>query len=339
MLDPGGNESNKRCPSGPIASQVRNNGHMTREAQPQRSTGNPPDREFSFTDEYGIEIFCYEWTAQTPNLTGPITARPITDGPQAVIQLAHGIGEHARRYDWLATQLAMQGFTVIANDHRGHGKTGLGHHDGDHSKLGRLGPGGLRAAEAAIRTLNARIREQYPSVPLALFAHSWGSLMAQRIINEPSRLWDAIVLSGTAYRSPRYMESGPLNRQWREIDETGFAWLSRDLATADAFVADPLAFEANVLRLFGVADGVRLFGTPSSDVAADVPILIIGGTDDPLSRGDGVRKLVSAYRARGVRDVSLKLYQGARHELHNEVNRDEVVTDLVTWLIDRLDLE
>lgn len=284
------------------------------------STDQGP-REFRFSDAHGVEIFAYEWAASEP---------------VGVIQIAHGIGEHAKRYDAVARQLVRAGFTVVADDHRGHGETGRRQHGGDLSLLGKLGPGGLRAAEAAILQLTGIIREEHPGLPVVLFAQSWGSLMAQRILNEHPRAWDALVLAGSAYRTPRAMESGDLNANWKSVEANGFEWLSRDPAVAEAFIADPLCFEADILKLFGVVDGMRLFGRPGPGVAADVPILIVSGSEDPLSRGASLQRLADAYRARGVRDVSLKLYPEARHELLNETNREEVFADVVTWILDRV---
>lgn len=292
--------------------------------------------EFDYTDAHGVDIRAYVW------LPGPagsfddtdVIASAATGGdPHAIVQIAHGIGEHALRYDAFARVLTANGFAVYADDHRGHGETGRRQHGGDLAKLGKLGPGGLRATEAAILQLTSIARERHPGLPVIMFGHSWGSLMTQRIINHEARPFDAVVLSGSAYRSPLLMESGDLNKRWGGPDANGFEWLSRDPLTAKNFIADPLCFSADVLKLFGLADGARLFGTPSAGIA-DVPMLIVSGRDDPLSRGDGLRKLADAYRTRGVRDVTLRLFDG-RHELLNETNRNEVTAEIVSWMLDR----
>ncbi|QBE49085.1 alpha/beta fold hydrolase [Leucobacter triazinivorans] len=277
--------------------------------------------EFSYTDDHGIEIFVYEWAAEEP---------------VGVVQISHGIGEHAKRYDAFARRLVAAGFTVYADDHRGHGETGRAQHDGDLSKMGRLGPGGLQAAEAAILQLTGIVRERHPELPVVMFAHSWGSLMAQRILNEHPRAWEALVLSGTAFRTFKHMESGDLNARWKTDDANGFEWLSREPAVAEAFIADPLCFAADILKLFGVADGLRLFGKPGHGIPQELPILIVSGSEDPLNRGDGLRLLAEAYRKRGVRDVTVKLYPGARHETLNETNREDVTADLTTWMLERV---
>ncbi|UOQ56831.1 alpha/beta hydrolase [Leucobacter allii] len=289
--------------------------------RPAAQTEPDGPRAFSYTDAHGVVITAYEWAAPEP---------------LGVVQIAHGLGEHARRYDDFARALVAAGLTVLADDHRGHGETGRRQHGGDLSRLGRLGPGGLAATEAAILQLTALAREAHPGLPVVLVGQSWGTLMAQRILNREPRVWDAVVLAGTALRTPRFMESGALNRRWAGDGANGFEWLSRDAAVGAAFVADPLCFYADVLGLFGLADGLRLFGTPGPAVAPEVPILIVGGGDDPLSRADGRRRLAEAYRRRGVRDVALKEYPGARHELFNETNRDDVTADVISWILERL---
>lgn len=283
---------------------------------------NSASTRFSYRDAEGVEIFVYEWTAESP---------------VGVVQISHGLGEHALRYEAFARHLVGAGFTVYADDHRGHGETGRKQHGGDLSLLGRLGPGGLRAAEAAILQLTGIIRDRHPGLPVVMFGHSWGSLMTQRILNEHPHAWDAVVLSGTAFRTFKHLESGPLNAKWAAEGASGFEWLSRDPAVGEAFLADPLCFYADVLKLFGVADGLRLYGKPGAGAAPDVPILIVAGEEDPLGRGEaGLRLLADAYRRRGVRDVAVKVYPGARHELTNETNRDEVLADLSTWMIEHV---
>lgn len=285
-----------------------------------------PAREaFTYVDAHGVEISAYAW------LPDP----EMTPEPVAVVQIAHGIGEHALRYDAFARFLTHAGLAVYADDHRGHGETGRRQHGGDLSLLGRLGPGGLRAAEAAIVQFTELIRERHHGLKVAQFGHSWGSLMTQRILNERPRLWDAVVLSGSAFRTFRHMESGDLNANWSSVaDANGFEWLSRDPEVATTFIADPLCFEANVLKLFGVTDGLRLYGKPGPGLDPLTPLLIVSGSEDPLSRGNGLQLLADAYRARGVRDVSVKLYPEGRHEMLNETNRDEVYEFLATWILE-----
>ncbi|KQS09094.1 lysophospholipase [Curtobacterium sp. Leaf183] len=272
----------------------------------------------SFVDPHGIEIVYSTWRSGRP---------------KGVVQIAHGVGEYALRYERLAQDLVRAGYTVVANDHRGHGRTGLGQWEGDHAKLGRLGPGGLRAAIAAVEQTSRIARLETPGVPLVLLGHSWGSLMAQRIINTSSRAYDGVVLSATAYRLPGTMNGGDLNRRHVGAGPTRFEWLSRDRAIVDAMAVDPLVVDANVMKLFGLADALRLLGVPRRNIERDVPVLLQVGSDDSLGGPRSVERLARAYRGRGgLSDVTVQVYEGARHEVYNETNRDEVVADLVAWL-------
>ncbi len=275
-----------------------------------------------YTDDYGVVITYYEW---------------LVESPRAVVQLLHGLGEHANRYTKLVAELNAAGYSVVADDHRGHGKTGMTQWGGDRSKLGRLGPGGFRATVEAVHQLSRRIRDEHAGVPLVLLGHSWGSLIAQILLNRHPNDYDAVVLTGTAYRAFGFMNSGDLNRRHRHLGTTGAEWLSRDLEISAAFFSDPLNFSAKALKLFGIADSLRLLGRPARNLPPDLPLLILVGSDDPFGGARSVERLAEAYISRsGLRDVEAIVYDDARHEVFNETNRDEVVADLLAWLDDRL---
>jgi alpha-beta hydrolase superfamily lysophospholipase len=275
-----------------------------------------------FTDEQGVAITYH----------GRLVAHP-----KAVVQLTHGLGEYALRYEPLMSALADAGYSTYAADQRGHGDTGLEQWGGDRTRLGRLGPGGLRATVDDIRQLTVVAQRQHPDVPVVLHGQSWGSLMVQRLMNSPAlRHYSGVVMTGTAYRMPGSMDAGDLSRRHRPAGKgsgSGYEWLSRDVAVQERAAADPLMFAPEVLKLFGVADGLRLFGRPARRLAADVPVLIMVGDDDILGGARSARRLAEAYRTRsGLTDVELEVYPGARHELVNETHRDEVVARLVAWL-------
>jgi alpha-beta hydrolase superfamily lysophospholipase len=275
----------------------------------------------TFTDDYGVVVTYYEY--------------PLPEGhtPKGVVQLAHGIGEHAGRYAHVAEALNDAGYAVFADDHRGHGQTGLAQWGGDVAQLGRLGPGGLRAAEQDLRQLGRLIRRRHPSLPVVLLGHSWGSLMAQRIINKHAADYDGIVLTGTAYRTLLSMRAGNLNARHKHLGTTGHEWLSRDVAVQTGFGEDPLNFAAETIKKFGVIDAMRLLGRPARNLERDLPLLIQIGSDDSLGGEKSVVKLANAYRTRsGLSDVTVHIYTDARHEVFNELNKDEVLADLVAWL-------
>lgn len=286
------------------------------------ATSTVPKTQSSFVDAEGVTVQYYVWAAPKP---------------KAVVQVAHGLGEYASRYDGFAQALVAAGYSVYADDHRGHGQTGLGQYGGDSSKLGKLGPGGLRATIEDLRQLTAIVRKENPDVPIAILGHSWGSLMVQTILNQHASEYDAAILTGTAYRRPGSMNAGQLNAKHKHLGTTGFEWLSRDAAVSQEFLDDPLTFYADVLKLFGVADGLRLFGTPTKTIAKDIPLLIAIGSDDPLGGEKSVRTLAEKYISRSkLTDVELIVYEDARHEIFHETNKEEVFADLIAWLDARL---
>ncbi len=275
----------------------------------------------TFTDEHGVVVHFYVWAPGKP---------------KGIVQLAHGVGEHALRYELLAQDLVNAGYAVYADDHRGHGATGVEYWKGDLSKIGKLGKGGLRATQQNLLELTALAKAEHPNVPFTMLGHSWGSLMVQNLLNQGAHPYDAVVLTGTALRTPFDMNGGDLNARHKHLGTTGAEWLSRDPEVAAAFVADPLTTDAKVLQLFGLRDGLRLYGTPRV-VTPPVPLLIMVGDDDPLGGEKSAKKLADAYlRKGGLSDVELIVYPGARHEVFNETNQQEVRDDLIAWLDSRL---
>lgn len=278
----------------------------------------PTRHEATFTDAHGVTVHWYAWRAAKP---------------KAVIQLVHGLGDHALRYEQTANDLVAAGYSVYANDHRGHGATGMRQWEGDSSKLGKLGPGGLRATIAGERQFTEIVRGENPGLPLVLLGHSWGSLMAQSIINEHSADYDAVVLTGTAYRTFGDMNGGDLNAKHKHLGTTGNEWLSRDVSVHTAFRDDPFTFTATALKLFGLRDALRLLGRPAKNLEHDIPLLIMIGSEDSLGGEKSIEKLAADYVTRsGLDDVQAIVYPGGRHEIFNETNRDEVIGDLVAWL-------
>lgn len=262
--------------------------------------------------------------------------------PRGVVQIAHGLAEHAARYGRFAEALNSAGYLVFAVDHRGHGRTG----DGNHGDFGAAGFDGLIADVAQFGSVIAAER---PETPLVLFGHSMGSFAAQAVIVDHSDQYAAVVLSGSSAMDvlaagmadadpdgPSGLEAFNVGFEHR----TGYEWLSRDEAEVDEYVADPwCGFDVpdeTLPQLFGPA--ARLADPDAlGQIRGDLPILIASGRADPLS-GDGqlVALLGSRYEDVGVTDVTVSVYNGARHEILNETNRDEVTADIIGWIDDHV---
>jgi alpha-beta hydrolase superfamily lysophospholipase len=278
----------------------------------------------SFKDDFGVEIMFYEW--------------PVAE-PKAVIQIAHGLGEHARRYDAMAATLNKAGFSVYADDHRGHGQTGLKQLENKQIKrLGNLGPGGMKATYKQVADFSKLIKAENPNRPLVILGHSWGSFIAQKIINKYSDMYDAVILSGSALTMPGYLATGDFNKVWKKLPgSTGYEWLSRDVEIQNKFVADPLTFLAAAAQVLGIKNSLEMFGKPSKDVRRDLPILVQVGEADPIGGEYSNKALVEAYRKNaGIEDIELYVYHECRHEIYNELNKDAIIEDLITWVNQRV---
>lgn len=270
------------------------------------------DATHTLVDRDNVTITYYEWAAENP---------------RAIVHIVHGVGEHARRYGRLAAELVAAGYTVYADDHRGHGQTGL-----DHLGLTHLGPRGIRGAIRAVQDVGEALRERHPDLPLIVLGHSWGSLMAQRIIAR-SALYDAAVLTGTSLAVPGILNGGDLNKPWRTHGATGLEWLSRDPTAGEAFAADPLTFDIAETPAWKPLQPLAMLGRPSPKMPRDIPVLIMVGSRDTLGGERGGTLLAEQYVTRAkLSDVELEIFPEARHEIFNETNRDEVVARLVDWL-------
>jgi alpha-beta hydrolase superfamily lysophospholipase len=298
------------------------NKEFSREERIDTMTDLPIKR--SLKDDFGVEIMFYEW--------------PVAN-PKAVIQIAHGLGEHARRYDLMAETLNKAGFSVYADDHRGHGQTGVKQLENKQIKrLGNLGPGGMKATYKQVADFSKLIKSENPNRPLVLLGHSWGSFIAQKIINKYSDMYNAVILSGSALTMPGYLATGDFNKVWKKLPgSTGYEWLSRDVEIQNKFVEDPLTFLAAAAQVLGVKNSLLMFGKPSKDVRRDLPILVQVGEADPIGGEYSNKALVEAYRKNsGIEDIELYVYHECRHEIYNELNKDAIIEDLVTWVNERI---
>ncbi len=296
--------------------------------------------QFSLQASDGVEVHSYAWEI---------------NNPKATIHIAHGMGEHARRYDWVATQLNEAGYSVYANDHRGHGETGA-------ANLGYMGGDGWNRVLADAYELNQYIRARHADIPLILLGHSMGSMMSQQYITRYGRSIDALVLSG----SPGFKQGGRLipsliakfeawrfgpdkisdlmqkllfgssNKPFDRPGATGSEWLSRDDAEVKKYVDDErCGFVLATGSLIELFDGADAASDPQciASIPRDLPMYVFSGSEDPVHGEQAdLDRMVSAYRRHGVLSLDYKLYPGGRHEMFNEVNKDEVIADLLTWL-------
>ena len=277
--------------------------------------------------------------------------------PRAVVQLVHGISEHMGRYDGFARYLAEHGFAVVGHDHLGHGRTAAGP-----SEYGWFGEkDGWKYVVKDVRALRERTGAEFPGLPYFLLGHSMGSFVARGYLMFWPGTVDGAILSGTGQEPPLTVAAGralsallsrvkgtkahsPLldglsvgryNKQFRPL-RTSADWISRDEAVVDAYRADPLCrFLPTVGMYHDMMVGLQLLARPENlrRMDPDTPVLFFSGDRDPVgANGAGVRKVAGWFKDAGVRDLTVTLYPEGRHEMLNEINRDQVYQDVLAWL-------
>ena len=279
---------------------------------------------FTYPAKDGAEIVGYRWDP--------------AGRPRGVVQLTHGMGEHVQRYDALARALTGRGLVVYGQDHRGHGATAR-HAD----ELGQLGPDGWTQLVGDIDLLVSRIRDEQPGLPLVLLAHSMGSFAVQQYLLDHSDRVDAVVLTGTtaldqlepALDLDKPIDLAVFNAAFAPA-RTEFDWLSRDEAIVDAYIADPrCGFGIDTDAAKSMFAGARRMADPGQVAAVrpDLSLYIAAGESDPVNANLALLNvLIDRYRAAGLTDVTVRTYPGARHEILNETNRDEVVASIIDWI-------
>lgn len=277
-----------------------------------------------FRSAGGVTIAAYRWD-------------PVGE-PRAIAQIAHGVGEHALRYSPLATHLAARGFVVYTHDHRGHGATLL-----KGQEPGAIGEDGWAELVTDIGRMALVARNANPALELALIAHSLGSYACQQYLLTHSAEFDVVAMSGTAaldMLEPAMDLDAPLDLAMFnaafEPARTEFDWLSRDENQVDAYIADPLCgFGLNITGTKALFAGGRRTADPAllTAMRSDLPIYVTVGRKDPVNADGALAQLlVDRYRQAGLTNVTLKIWEEARHEVFNETNRYEIFADLFSWL-------
>lgn len=300
---------------------------------------------FKFTAMDGVIINVHKWGLEEGQAI------------KGVVQISHGMAEWAYRYDYFAKALNREGYIVYANDHRGHGLTAPSMED-----VGYISDNdGFFDKVEDMRELNQLIREEHPSLPVVLFGHSMGSFLSQRYIQLYGSDLVGVILSGSngkqgpiinlgialAYLEMKFkgrrhrsrlldkLSFGSYNRAFPD-NRTKFDWLSRDEKLVDRYIEDPYCGGIFTSSFFyDFLRGLKMITRRKNleAVSKNLPIYIFSGSMDPVGGfGKGVEKLKEMYETHGLKEVSLVLYPEGRHEMLNEINRDEVIEDIVRWL-------
>ena len=277
--------------------------------------------------------------------------------PRAIVQIIHGIAEYIDRYDEFMRFLADNGIIAVGTDHLGHGKS-----IESEEQTGFFAyENGWDYAVRDEEVLRLAMHENYPELPIIVFGHSMGSFMARTLLIRYPDAFNAAIISGTgnqgsalvngglfmgnlvtglkgAHHYSKFLNNlafGSYNKIY-ENPKTEYDWLSRDEANVQKYIDDPLCGFIPTCSLFrDMMTGVK-FITNKKNLTAmnkDMPVYFMSGDMDPVGEcGKGVQKAYNNFLEAGMKDVSIKLYPGGRHEMLNEINKDEVYSDILTWL-------
>ncbi len=298
--------------------------------------------EFTMTSVGVGRLHCCRWTPK-----GEI---------RAVVQIIHGIAEFIERYDDFALHLNSLGFLVVAEDHMGHGRS-----VGKEGIQGYFHGGWFAAVEDSVNLLK-KTREEFPQLPYILFGHSMGSFMTRTILAKyPDAGISAAVICGTGWQ-PRALLPGAIQVCQAVCDRVGeqnpsywlqdlvfgsynahvehprteYDWLTRDKKIVDAYIAHPsCGFTASSGLLRELLKGILYVEKPENlgRMKKDLPVLFVAGGEDPVgSYGKGVKKAAEAFKKAGMQDVQLRLFPLCRHEILNEINREEIYEFISRWM-------
>lgn len=279
----------------------------------------------------------------------------------AVLQICHGMVEYIERYEPFAEYLTERGFFVVGHDHLGHGKSVL-----SEDKLGFFhDKDGNHCLIEDIHQVRSAVQETNPGFPYFIMGHSMGSFLVRQYLTEHGNGLDGAIIMGTGhhsmpelvagrllcriiaavkgwdYRSSfvKKMAMGSFNKHFQP-EKTGAEWLSRDEEITGAYAKDPLcSFDFTINAYFHMFGGMmKLMHTSSiRKIPVNLPVLFVAGREDPVGNmGKSVIKVYNAYKKNNIQDVKIKLYKDDRHEILNELDRENVYDDIYRWMEKRL---
>jgi len=293
----------------------------------------------------GTDVFTYKW------LPDDVSA------VKGAVQIAHGMAEHAARYERFAEALTKAGYAVYANDHRGHGKTA-----GTQKNMGYFADeNGWQKVVDDMHTLTGIIKKENPGKPFFLFGHSMGSFLSRHYAMLYGSELTGLILSGTGgdpgiigkigifvarldaklhgkkakSNIMNKLSFGAFNNAFKP-NRTEYDWLSRDNAEVDKYIHDPWCGGVFTAGFF--CDMLGGLGTINrkeniSKIPKNLPVYLFSGSKDPVGANTkGVTQVYHTFKCAGIEDVTLKFYGDGRHEMLNEINREEVFQDTIGWL-------
>lgn len=303
--------------------------------------------EFYFTSSTKKQIYAKKWYNEK------------IEHPKAIVQLVHGMEEHIGRYDEFANFLTQNGFIVVGHDHLGHGKTAK-----TEDELGYFTEkNGWFALTEDIHILQNKIQKENPNLPYFIMGHSMGSLLVRTYVTLYDDSLNGIIITGTSgqraglltgkiltkclmvWKGKKYkskfiasMVTGSFNRQFKP-NKTPADWTTRDEKIIEEHIKD-----TNPHCRFTVSSYYELFYGSSYlnkkkniEKTPNIPILIFSGDKDPVGqKGKGVKRVYHRLKKTGKDDVTFKLFPEGRHEMLNEINREEVFNFVLSWIENKI---
>lgn len=290
------------------------------------------------------DIFARSWAPANPNEI------------KGIFQIAHGMAEHGERYEEFANYLCHNGFIVYCNDHIGHGKSVK-----NDSMLGYFGnENGWISFVEDVQTLTDIATAEHPNIPVCLFGHSMGSFVARSYMRKYGNKIDKAIICGTSGSNPAIgagifltkliikkkgkmhrselinkIAFGSYNNKFKPA-RTAFDWLTRDKEIVDRYVSDPLC--GFLFTAQGYLDMFSILADVSKDswyeaIDKNLPVFVISGSMDPVGGySKGTKEVYNRLKKVGLKDVSIKLYHDARHEIHNEADKITTYNDIINWV-------
>lgn len=298
------------------------------------------DKDFWLTMYDDVEVYVKKWFNPGKK-------------PKAIVQIAHGMVEHINRYDTFSNYLVENDVVVFGNDHRGHGQTG--------NKQGTLGyfadEKGFEKVTNDLYEVTMEIRKEYPDTPIFLFGHSMGSFLSRAYIQRYSQEIDGVVLAGTGYVPKLRSSTGkqlasvlPPKEETKLLNmltfgsynkringkKSSYDWLTSDKEMVQSYIDDPYCGFVPTARFFyDLMDGFDIIqdARRNEAIRKDLPVLLISGNADPVGDyGKGIWKTASLYEKAGLENIAAMFFHNGRHELLNEMNKEEVFTQIHDWL-------
>lgn len=306
-------------------------------------------REFTFDSRDGrTKLHAVEWT-------------PETGEPVGVLQIVHGMQEFVERYEDFAEFMTGKGLVVVGHDHLGHGASIVSKEDYGYF----CEEDGNKTVLRDICQLTRMTREKYPGIPYYVLGHSMGSFLLRQFLYTYGREIDGAIVMGTGTqpaltlkmgknvcrllahfkgwhhrsRLVTRMAFGTYNQRFQPV-RTGADWLTKDGAVVDRYLADErCTFRFTLNGFYNLFTSIEAASQMSNmkKMPKELPVLFVSGEEDPVGGyGKGVEQVRKQFQAAGMEDVTWILYEGDRHEILNELDRDKVYTDLYAWLYVRM---